>query len=199
VWFRAQIGDRGAAATWVLHDAGFASWKMAQRWNEGHPAHEVEVLDIAAATPAAHAALWHTILSLDLAGPVRCRALALDDPLPYVLTDPRALRTVELNDFIWCLPLDVPACFAARTYGSDDDVVVECEGTRWRIGPGGCKAVRSRPDLVAARSALGPMLMGVAPTTLVRGRRLEARSAEALRRADVLLVTHPGPHGMSGF
>jgi predicted acetyltransferase len=198
-WFGAQIGDRGAATTWVLHDDGFASWKMAQHWNEGHPAHEVEVLDVAAATPDAHAALWHTILSLDLVGPIRCRALALDDPLPYLLTDPRALRTVELNDFIWCLPLDVPACFAARTYGTDDDLVIESAGTRWRVGPGGCKVVRTRPDLVAARSALGPLLMGVSPTTLAGGRRLRARSAEALRRADALLVTHPGPHGMSGF
>ncbi len=198
-WFRLQIGDRGQGATWILHDDGFASWKTTQRWNEGHPNHEIELLDLAAATPDAHAALWHAVLSVDLAGPIRARLLALDDPLPYLLTDQRALRTIELNDFIWCLPLDVPACFGARTYATDDDVVVECEGTRWRIGPSGCKVVRTRPDLVAERSALGPLLMGVPPTTLARGRRLQARSPEALRRADTLLVTHPGAHGMSGF
>ena len=59
--------------------------------------------------------------------------------------------------------------------------------------------MRRRPDLVAEPSALGPLLMGVAPTDLVARRRLTARSAEALRRADALLTAHPAPHGMSGF
>ena len=81
--------------------------------------------------------------------------MSLHDPLPYLLTDWRALRTVELNDFVWCLPLDVPACFSARTYAADDDVVLEADGNRWRIGAGGCARVRSRADLVAARSASG--------------------------------------------
>lgn len=198
-WLRAQIGDRGVAATWVLHDDGFASWKVTPHWNEGHPAHELELLDLAAATPEAHASLWHAVLSVDLVSTVRARVIALDDPLPFLLDDPRALRTIELNDFIWCFPRDVPACFGARTYASDDDVVVEVGGTRWRIGNGGCARVRTRADLVADRSALGPLLMGVPPTTLVLGRRLTARSPEALRRADTVFTTHPQPHGMSGF
>ncbi len=125
--------------------------------------------------------------------------MALHDPLPYLLTDPRALRTVELNDLIWVLPRQLPACFGARTYGSDDELVVETEGVRWRIGGGGCERVRGRPDLVADRSALGPLLLGVAPTTLAAGRRLTARSADVLRRADVLFATFPAPHGMTGF
>lgn len=198
-WFAAQIGDRGAGATWVLHDDGFACWKIVQHWNEGHAAHEVELLDLAAATPDAHVALWRTVTSIDLVGSVRSRLLAPDDPLPYLLADPRALRTYELNDFVWCVPLDVAPCFAARSYGTDDDVVIECDGARYRVGAGGVKRVRSRPDLVAERSALGPLLMGVAPTTLTMGRRLTARSAEALRRADALLTAHPMAHGMSGF
>lgn len=198
-WFKAHIGDRKAEATWLLHDDGFACWTLEQHWNEGHPAHQVELYDLAAATPEAHAALWHAALSVDLAGPIRSRLLALDDPLPYLLTDQRVLRTVELNDMLWVLPRDVPACFAARTYGSDDELVVESEGARWRIGAGGCTRVRARPDLVADRSALGPLLMGVAPTTLAAGRRLTARNDEVLHRADVLFTTVPGPHSMTGF
>ena len=94
-WLGAQIGDRGAGATWVLHDDGFASWKVTSKWNDGHPGHELELLDLAAATPAAHAALWDAVLSVDLVGPIRSRVLALDDPLPHLLNDPRALRTVR--------------------------------------------------------------------------------------------------------
>ena len=198
-WLRAQIADRGVGATWLLHDGGFACWSLTQQWNEGHPAHEMELLDLAAVTPDAHAALWHAVLSADLVGPIRSRVVSLHDPLPYLLTDWRALRTVELNDFVWCLPLDVPGCFASRSFGSDDDVVIESEGSRWRIGPGGCASVRSRPDLVAERSALGPLLMGVAPSDLAAGRRLTARTTEALRRADSLLAAVAVPQGISGF
>lgn len=198
-WHRARIGDQGAAATFVLHDDGFAAWKVTAKWNEGHPAHELEVLDLAAATPEAHATLWNAVLSVDLVGTVRSRILAPDDPLPFLLVDPRLVRTIDLNDFVWCLPRDVVACFAARTYGTDDELVVESDGGRWRIGSGGCRRVRSRPDLVAERAALGPLLMGVPPTTLAAGRRMKARSPEVLRRADALFTTYPVAHAVTGF
>ena len=198
-WLKMQIGDRGAGATWVLHEDGFACWTITARWNDGHPAHELEVRDLAAATPEAHAALWDAVLSVDLVGPIRCLVVALDDPLPYLLTDPRALRTVELNDFVWCHLRDVAACFSTRTFGTDDELVIECSGRRWLVGGGGCRRVRTRPDLVAEPSALGPLLMGVAPTTLAAGRRVSARSPEVLHRADILLAMFPMPHGMSGF
>lgn len=198
-WLRAIIGERGAGATWMLHDDGFACWTVTTHWNDGHPENELDLRDLAAATPEAHVALWDAVLSVDLIGPIRSAAMALDDPLPYLLTDPRALRTVEINDMVWCHVRDTSACFAARTYGTDDDLVVESDGTRWQLGGGGCRRVRTRPDLVAEPSALGPLLMGVAPTTLAAGRRLTARSAEALHRADLLLATFPMPHGMSGF
>ena len=110
------------------------------------------------------------------------------------------VRTTDLNDCLWCNVRDVKACFGARTYGTDDDVVVEVDGARWRIGGGGVASVRTRPDLVTDRAGLGALLLGgVAPTTLAAGRRLEPRSAEALRRADALFLTHPGPYSQTGF
>ena len=59
--------------------------------------------------------------------------------------------------------------------------------------------MRSRPDLVAERAALGPLLMGVPPTTLAAGRRMKARSPEVLRRADALFTTYPVAHAVTGF
>jgi hypothetical protein len=77
--------------------------------------------------------------------------------------------------------------------------VLEADRGRWSIGGGGCAQARRKPDLVAEISALGPLLMGVPPTTLAAGRRLTARTPEVLRRADALFTAHPSPHGMSGF
>jgi predicted acetyltransferase len=120
--------------------------------------------------------------------------------LPCLPTHPRVGRTTDLNDCLWCNVRDVKACFGARTYGTDDDVVVEVDGARWRIGAGGVALVRSRPDVVTDEAGLGALLLGgVAPTTLAAGRRLEPRSGEALRRADALFLTHPAPYSQTDF
>jgi predicted acetyltransferase len=199
-WHRVVIADQGPAQIHALHPDGYASWKIESKWNDGHPAHELWLATMAPVTPEAHAALWHTVLSTDLVGPIRSHAIPLDDPLPYLLTDQRALRTTDLNDCLWCNVRDVKGCFGARTYGTDDDVVVEVDGARWRIGGSGVSSVRSRPDLVTDRAGLGALLLGgVAPTTLAAGRRLEPRSSDALRHADALFLTHPGPYCQTGF
>jgi predicted acetyltransferase len=199
-WWRVHAAELGDAAIHVLHADGYACWTSTPHWDDGHPAHELTVVVLAAVTPAAHRALWHTVLSTDLAGPIRSRRVVLDDPLPWLLTNQRALRTTDLNDGVWCNVRDVVGCFGARTYGTDDELVVEAEGRRWKIGGGGVARTRSRPDLVAAPSSLGALLLGgEVPTTLAAGGRVEARNAEALRRADALFVTHPGPSCQIGF
>ena len=81
------------------------------------------------------------------------------------------MRTTDLSDSVWCNVLDVPALFRGAVYGTDDDVVVEVDGARWRIGAGRrVDASARRPDLVD-RAGLGALLLGgVAPTPLAAGR-----------------------------
>ena len=95
---------------------------------------------------------------------------------------------------------DVAACFDARAYGTDDDVVVEADGARWRIGAAGVAKVRSRPDLVTDRAGLGALLLGgVAPTTLAAGRRLEAATRAAAAPSRRRVRRPPGPYLQTGF
>jgi predicted acetyltransferase len=184
----------------AVHDDGFASWRTEPAWHDGHPRHELFVTTMAAITPEAHLALWSTVLALDLVGTITSTAVAPDDPLPFLLTNPRVVRTTDLNDGVWCRPLDVAACFRARAYGTDADVIVEADGARWRIGAAGVAKVRSRPDLVTDLAGLGALLLGgVAPTTLAAGRRLEARDAQALCRADAVFRISPDPYLQTGF
>jgi predicted acetyltransferase len=197
---RKLIAQRGPGTTYAVHADGVAAWKITQQWHNGHPAHEVRLFDLAAATPEAHLALWHTVLSLDLVGPITSGNVPMDDPLPYLLVDHRALRTTEVNDGVWLNVRSVPDVFGARTYGTDDDVVVEVDGNRWRIGAGGCTRVRSRPDLVTDHASLGALVLGgIRPSALAAGRRLTARNDEALGRADALFVTSPSPYCQTGF
>jgi len=208
-WTAMRVADAGSEARAALHRDGFAIWKLTADWGDGEPNHEIRVLDFAAATPEAHRALWHVLLSTDLVGPVRNRlAVSLDDPLPHFLTDPRAVRTDALVDLLWVRPSDIGAAFGARRYRTADDIVVAvADGggdERWRIegGPDGARAsrVRRRPDLTATRAALGALLLGgVSAASLAAGGRIEARRRADLTRADLFFGWEPMAHCSTSF
>ena len=184
---------------YLAHESGYAAYRVEEKWNDGHPAHTLHLLELAALTPAAHAALWQTLLGIDLVGEIRSRNIAIDDPLPFLLENPRALRTRELNDGVWVNVRDIPAAFGARTYRTDDRIVVEVDGTSWAVegGPGGgsCTAVQTPADLVTSHAWFSSLLYGgVLPSALVAGRRMTARDPQVLARADLFFTTSLAPH-----
>jgi predicted acetyltransferase len=186
-------------AHYLGHRDGFAVYRTENQWNNGHPAHVLHLVELAALTPDAHAALWQTLLGIDLVGEIRSFNIAPDDPLPFLLENPRALRTQEVNDGVWVNVRDIPSCFSARTYRTTDRIVVEVDGRRWAIegGPDGasCTAVKTRADLVTTHAWLSSLLYGgVLPSALVAGRRMTARDADVLARADLFFTTSLAPH-----
>ena len=199
----------GAGVSVARHADGFASWKVKSNWNDGHPAFALDIIDLVAATPVAHAALWHTVLSVDLVGPITSsRAATIDDTLPYIVDDQRAIRTTNVNDMLWVHLRDPRAALAARTYSTDDRLIVEVElgdhAERLRIDgdPEGAevKKVRSRPDLTMTSAALGSIYLGgVRPSTLARAGRLDAKNVDVLRRADAFFMAERLPHCITGF
>lgn len=196
--------DGGASAAYVLaHADGYAAYRVTQQWNLGLPAHEVTLEQVVAVTAEAHAALWSVLLSLDLVAVIRTRAMPIDDALPWLLDNARAVRTTALTDHQWANVRDPATVFSARTYGTTDRLVVEADGTRWAIdgGPdgGNCRRVRSKPDLVADHAALGSLLFGgVSASQLAAGRRLRG-TADALRRADAFFHASPAPFGATFY
>ncbi len=201
---RAMSRGGFGSSIYIAHRDGYAVYRIAEHWNDGHPAHEMNVVEFVAVTPEAHAALWNTLLGVDLVGPITSRQVPIDDPLPYLLTNPRALQTTGLNDGVWVNVRDVASCLASRVYGTTDRLVVEVDGDRWVIdgGPDGatCRRVRTRPDLVLDHASLGALLLGgVRPSALAAGRRLTARNPDVLRRGDAFFLTSPAPHCLTYF
>jgi predicted acetyltransferase len=193
-----------SAALYLAHRDGFASYRVTMNWNDGHPAHSMRVTQLAAVTPEAHLALWQTLLRVDLVGSITSRQLPIDDSLPYLLDNPRVVRTTELNDGIWLNARDIPTCFGARTYRTEDRLVVEADGKRWQIEGGpdgaGCKPVRTKPDLVTSHGWLSALLYGgLQPSSLVAGRRMTARNDDVVRRADLFFQTSLAPHCQTHF
>jgi predicted acetyltransferase len=148
---------------------------------------------------------------MDLIGTITTRRLALDDPLPYLLENHRAIRTKTLSDALWLRPGDAGALLSARTYATDDRLVLEVHEesadsppVRWEVegGPGGASArrTRRRPDLVVRRAALGSLYLGgVRPSLLARGHRLTGRNPDALRRADAFFAADLLPFSQNPF
>ena len=181
--FDMQAAPQGSfsPSIYLAHTDGYASYRIEERWNDGRPAHNMRLVEMVSNTGEAHAALWHTLLGADLVGTIISRQIPTDDPLPYLLTDQRALQTTALNDGIWVNVRDVAECFSARRYGTTDRLVLEVDGQRWLLDgspdDASCKKVRTRPDLVMDHASLGALFLGgVRPSALAAGRRLEIKA-----------------------
>ena len=193
---RRPAGEQ-SPAFYLVHADGYAVYRVEHHWGP-IPGHRLHVTEFVAATPQAHLDLWHVLLGVGLVAAIESRVVPVDDPLGQLVTNPRAVQTSSLEDALWVNVRDVGVLMGARAYGSDDRLVLEVEGQRWAIEAQGsqaeCRRVRTRPDLVIDRAALGSLsLGGVRPSELAAGRRAEARSPEVLRRADALFVVAPAP------
>ena len=194
----------GSALFFLVHADGFASYRV--RWSDN----SANVVDLFAATEEAYAALWRVLLGLDLVEKVTgWKSLALDDPLPLLLTDPRQVRTTSLEDGLWSRVLDVPAALAARTYAVEIDVVLDVHddflqrGGRVRLhgGPEGatCTPTDASADLDLPTATLGPLLFGGGrASTYARAGRATGTPG-VLRRVDAAFATDREPLHGTGF
>lgn len=202
IWAKPQ-GTMTAAFT-LAHVDGYAAYRIGDDWSSGSPRHRLELLELVAASPQAHIDLWHTVIGIDLVGTISTRMLAIDDPLPLLLTNRRAVSTTMMQDGVWANVRDIPVCFGARAYGTADRLVIEVADRRYAIESDGtesaCKVVRSRPDLVVDQPSLGALMFGGVPVRMLVGAgRISARNEEALRRADAFFVTGPAPFSQTFF
>lgn len=151
---------------------------VTERWDEdaGLPEGVLEVSEAIAIDPAATAALWDNLLSRDLVSEFQARMRPVDDPLLYLLADPRRVRSV-VSDGLWVRPVDVSSALAQRHYACPVDVVIEVadqlcpENTgRWRLAAEAgatsagfrvtCERTAAPADLVLPMSALGAAYLG---------------------------------------
>jgi predicted acetyltransferase len=191
-WWNHLLADHdfqrhgGSALFHLAHRDGYVSY----RWDRSERA--VRIVELVATTPEAHIALWRTLLAHDLAETITSWSLPLDDPLPWLLTDPRQLRTTSLNDGMWVRVLDVPAALSARRYPVEIDIVLDVRdgfldrGGRFRLrgGPDGatCEPTTATADVHADVTTLGPLLLGSGRTTqLARAGLLSADPAVSAR------------------
>ncbi|GAA1869200.1 enhanced intracellular survival protein Eis [Pseudonocardia ailaonensis] len=195
-----EIRGGGSILFRLLHADGYASYRM------DHARRTLVVRDFFAVTDEAHVALWRVLLGNDLVEGVETAECPLGDPLPFLLTDPRQVRTTRLRDGVWARLLDPAAALAARRYAVDVDLVLDIHDpvlpgpTRVHLtgGPDGatCAPTTDQPDASLGSSALGALYLGgqrAAP--LARARLIEA-SPQVVRHIDAAFPADRSPvHG----
>ncbi|GAA1646358.1 amikacin resistance N-acetyltransferase Eis2 [Kribbella alba] len=103
---------------------GYALWRGKLSWGPAGPANEVTVEEVVALEPTAYHALWHHLLTLDLAAKLEYGNAAVDEPLQQLVSNPVALNR-RLTESLWVRLTDVPRALAQRRYAIGTDVVIE--------------------------------------------------------------------------
>ena len=149
---------------------GYARFRRKDTWQPEGPRGTVHVREAVAQDAATARALWGVLLDLDLMATVEAWLLALDDPLWFLLVDPRAAKP-RITDNLWVRILDVPAALAERRYQAPVDVVLEvtdalipANAGRWHVvgGPDGAQAAHTdaAADLSLDVRELGSVYLG---------------------------------------
>ena len=150
---------------------GYATYRRTSAWSESsEPQGEITVDEVRASTPAAYAALWQYLLSIDLVRTVRSGLASDDDPLRHLIADVRALHAHPV-DALWLRVVDVGRALSARRYPAPLDMVFEVrddfcpENTgRWHLWghPAGafCDRTDRDPDIVLGIEELSAAYLG---------------------------------------
>ncbi|MBU2669458.1 GNAT family N-acetyltransferase [Actinoplanes bogorensis] len=149
---------------------GYATWRVKNDWSSHGPAAEVRVREVVAGDPGVYAELWRFLLSLDLSKKASYHYGAVDEPLQFMVDEPRKLGA-RYADSLWIRLVDLPAALAARRYACPVDAVIEvtdpiieANNGRWRLigGPDKASCVRTddAPDLVCSITELGAAYLG---------------------------------------
>ena len=77
-----------------------------------------------AASPDAYRAMWMLLADFDLTRKIVAPARPADEPLRWMLRNPRAMRITRQSDNLWLRVLDLPRALQARSYESTADLTV---------------------------------------------------------------------------
>jgi predicted acetyltransferase len=169
------------------------------------PKLQEEVKELFAATPQAHADLWRFLFDIDLVSSVEAWNRPSDEPLMWLMAEPRQLR-MRLGDGLWVRLVDVPVALALRGYRAPGRLVLDvqdrfCPWNEGRIelavghdGSATCGPTDDQPDVVCTVNDLGAVFLGGSTFgQLYRAGQVAERTDGAIERADAMFGTWPAP------
>lgn len=182
---------------------GIIRYRRKMEWPDGLPGGTTRVEELFGTTTEAYAALWKYAFDLDLMSTVVSDHRPVDEPLMWMLADPRRLHRYA-TDGLWLRLVDIPRCLASRKYSADGEIVLHViddfldgnTGTYWLSARGEsaeCERTTHPPEITLTVGDLGAVYLGgVSFTNLARAGRVRGDS-EAVNRADVMFSWPTAP------
>jgi predicted acetyltransferase len=216
VWTTFRLADpeewrRGASPKYAAvveidgAPAAYALYRIKPGWEHGFSQSEVRLVETLAAGPTAERELWRFIFGIDLITRVEGR-LDPASPLFLMVVDPRSLH-LRVSEGLWLRLVDVGAALAARSYASDDEIVLDLRDEfcpwnagRWRVGRSGVERTDADADLALDVADLASVYLGAFTfSRLAAAERVREVQDGALVRADALFRTSRPPYCPEDF
>ena len=168
------------------------------------------VNELMATTKEANAALWRFCFDMNRMNLTEALKRPVDDPLPWMLADPRQLHR-STRDGVWVRLVDVPESLVLRRYLQEEKLVLEikddvCPWNQGRFELEGssegasCRATDSSPDLALNVAQLASAYTGaVSFSTLAGAGWVEELTPGALLRADRMFAVRYRPWSPNNF
>lgn len=167
----------------------------------------VVVDDLVAHDNEAWQGLIGHLFSQDILHRVVFPSRPVDDPLPLLLQNPRALEISGQRDESWVRPLDLETLLAARPYGGTRQVAIAVEddvfrdnGGVWSLGPKGTERSRGKPEAQIKIAELSTLIFGAqTASALVAAGRIKTDSEKVAEELDQTFATSRRPHSGISF
>jgi predicted acetyltransferase len=165
----------------------------------------IVVEDFFAPTTQAYLGLLRFLLGLDLVDRVMFWMLPVDDPLPWLLTDRRAVRITAVHDETWLRVVDTERALAARRYVGDGSVTIavndrllQNNSASFSIASDGAEKTDRQAQLHVGIEGLAAVLLGGTTwRSLAVAGLARADDPAALAVADRLFAVRDAPY--AGF
>ncbi|MET3804265.1 putative acetyltransferase [Nakamurella sp. UYEF19] len=192
----------------AVHHDGYVAYRTTSSWTDRGPDGTLTISELCATTPVARASLWSHVLNYPLVRKVEYPKAWVDEPLPELLENPRAVES-SLGDHVWVRLVDLPRSLALRTYSAKADVTVRVvddfcpwnDGT-WRLAltadGGRATPTAEAPEVTLGIADLGATFLGGTrlPRLALAGRVTgSARGIDALDAALAVTLAPLCPEG----
>ncbi|MGK5642296.1 GNAT family N-acetyltransferase [Streptomyces sp. URMC 126] len=169
----------------------------------------VQVEELAACSRRSYASLWRFLAGIDLVDRIDYEG-AVDEPLPHLLAEPRAVRAAPV-DRLWVRTVDVDRALAGRSYSLPLDLVLDVRDDfcpwnsgRHRLqadeGSAVCRPTTAPADIRLSAAELGAAFLGgTTLTALAAAGLVEELRPGALSRASAAFRGERAPWYPGGW
>jgi predicted acetyltransferase len=181
---------------------GYVAYRMRRKGDSDMGT--LEVSEQVSVTDTAHATIWRFLLNFDLVGKVAALNRPADDPLWWMLSDPRRLNRMA-HDALWIRLLDIPKALEARTYNADGRLKIGLVSESRPVvagtymleiddSQGSVKKTTEKPDVVMTPADLAAIYLGgVTPGPLVEAGRIDPITTGSLAKLHGMFATDSAP------